>query len=87
MKLIRTFQVLAAAPFVVLPENFRMFFDEALRVPREDQIFTVRQRLAETLKCFAPHDDDVAHGRLFEPFEILRQMPRDFIARADDAVQ
>src|ERR1035437_8666051 len=53
----------------------------------QDNRFAIRQRLADGLKRFTPHDDDVAGGRLLEPLEILRQMPRDFVPRANHAVQ
>jgi len=87
MKLVGALEITAAAPLVILPENFRMTFDEPLRMPRQDQILPVGQRLAQAFKRLASHDDDVAHRRFFEPLEILRQMPRDFAARANHAVQ
>ena len=77
----------AAAPLVILAKNFRMIFDEPLRMVRQDEVLPVRQRLPQTLEGLAAHDDDVARGRLLEPFEILRQMPRDFAARANHVVQ
>ena len=64
-----------------------MCLDEPLRMPRENHVLAVRQRLAEALKRLAPHHDDVAHRHFLEPLEILRQMPRDFAARANHAVQ
>lgn len=87
MKLIGPFQIFSAAPFVILPENFRMLLDEPLRMPRQHEVFAVGQRPAEAFKRLAPHYDHVAHGRLLEPLEILRQMPRDFAARANHTVQ
>ena len=86
MKLIRTFEVFAAAPFVILAENFRMVPDQALGMPREDKVRAAWQRVAEAFKRFSSHDDDVPDGHLLEPPEILRQMPRDLSVRANHAV-
>ena len=87
MELIRALEIAPAAPLVVLPENLRMAFDEPLRMPRQHHVLAVLQRLAEALERLAPHHDHVAHRHFLEPLEILRQMPRDFAARANHAVQ
>lgn len=47
----------------------------------------IGQRLADGLKGFAPHHDDLTGGGGFEPLEILGQMPRDLIAVANDAIE
>ena len=86
-ELVGALEIFSSTPFVVLPENLRMTFDEPLRMPRQDHVLAVRQRLAEALKRLAPHHDDVAHRHFLEPLEILRQVPRDFAARANHAVQ
>jgi hypothetical protein len=85
--LVGALEIFAAAPFVVLAKDFRMRFDESLRVARQDQVFAIGQRSAQAFKRLAPDHDDVAHRRLLEPFEILRQMPRNPVFRANHPVQ
>ena len=87
MKLIRALEILAAAPFVVLPENLRMRLNEALGMPRQHQIFAAGQRAAQAFKGFAANHHDVAQGHLLEPFEILGQVPGNFVSRTNDPVQ
>lgn len=54
---------------------------------RKDDGRAIGKRLANGLEGFAAHDDDVAGGHLLEPLEVLRQVPGDFVALADDAVE
>src|SRR5205814_776524 len=54
---------------------------------REDDGFTTGQRFADGLEGFPPHYEHLAHGNVLEPFEIFGQMPGNFIAVADDAVE
>lgn len=63
---------------MVLAENFGMAFNEPLRMAREHQVFAAGQRAADAFKGLPPHHDNVAHRDLFEPFEIVRQVPGDF---------
>ena len=60
MKLVGTFEVTPAAPLVILSENFGMLVDKPLRVPGQDEILPVRQRLSQTFKRLPAHDDNVA---------------------------
>jgi len=87
MELIGTFEMFAAAPFVVLAEDFRMVADEALGMPREDKVRAARQRVSQAFECLPSHDNNVADSHLLEPPKILRQMPRDLSIRANHAVQ
>jgi len=72
---------------MILPENFRVLFYQPPWMPCKNYVFTIRQRFAKTLKCLATHQNDFPDGLLLEPPETLRQMPRDFVARANHAVQ
>jgi len=84
MKLERPFQILSTAPTRDTGrKSLRVRVMSRLRMFRQHQIFAVGQRSAEALERLAPHDDHVAHRRGFEPLEILRQMPGNFIPRAD----
>jgi hypothetical protein len=87
MELIGALEILAAAPFVILAEDFRVRFDEPLRVARQHQIFAIGQGAAQAFKRLAAHHNDVAHRHFLEPFEILRQMPRNPVFRANNPVQ
>ena len=46
----------------------------------------VGQRFANGFKRLSSHDDDVSRGHFFEPLEILRQMPRNFVPVSDHAI-
>jgi len=67
-------------------EHFGKITLQPAGVPAQNNVDTMGQRFAQAFKGFAPHDDHVARGQLLEPFEILRQMPWDLVAGADDAV-
>lgn len=53
----------------------------------QDEGLAVRERFADGLKRFPAHHDDIAGGKLFEPLEIVGQMPGDFIFRANHAIE
>jgi hypothetical protein len=53
----------------------------------QDEGSAVGQRAADGLKGFAAHNKDVAGGHLFEPLKIFRQVPGDFVAVADHAIE
>ena len=86
MKLVGALEEFPAAPFVVLAKNFRMLFDEALRMAREHHIFAAGQRVADAFEGLPPHHNDIAHGHLLKPLEVLGQIPWDFSLRANHAV-
>ncbi|MDK3158037.1 hypothetical protein QPK87_15870 [Kamptonema cortianum] len=49
-----------------------------------DQICAVGQWLArQALPGFAPHDDGVAGGQVFEAFQVAGQMPEQLVAAPD----
>src|SRR5205814_7544495 len=56
-------------------------------MPTQDNVDAIWQWCAKTLEGFSSDNDHVACGHFLEPFEILRQMPRDFVSRADHPVQ
>src|SRR5256885_4515672 len=55
-------------------------------MPTEHDVDPIGQRFAKTLEGFSSDDDDIALGHFLEPFKIIRQMPRNFVSRADDTV-
>jgi hypothetical protein len=70
-----------------LTKQFRMRPAEPDGVPRQNDIKAIRQRLAQAFERFSAHHHNVATGHLLEPFEILRQMPGNFVLRADHPVK
>jgi len=60
---------------------------ESLRITRKNDICPMRKWPPQGFECFSAHDHDLCRGHFFEPLEVLRQMPGDFSARADDAVE
>ena len=65
----------------------RFHTGECKTCPADNDGCAIRQGPPNGFEGFAAHNDRVARGELFEPLEILGQMPRDAIALADDAIQ
>lgn len=86
MELVGALEEFPAAPLMILAKNFRMIFDEALRMAREHHIFAAGQGIADAFEGPTSHHNDIAHRHLFEPLEILGQIPRDFALRSNHAV-
>ena len=64
-----------------------MALDETSRMPGQDQILSVGERLAQALKCLSAHDRDVAHGHFLKPLEILRKVPWDRRPCPDNTIE
>ena len=51
-----------------------------------DDVFPIRQGLADAVERFSAHDDGVTGGQALEEFEVGRKMPGQLVVMADDAV-
>ena len=80
---------IAAFRFRMKLGELRYGLDAGVRKARagNDDSGAIGQGSTDGFEGLAAHDDDVAGGHLLEPLEILRQVPGDFVAVADDPVE